>query len=60
MPKIPQDPLYEKTYNYPNGNDQYYYWIILKESNTVFGPLSINKLDSMRAEYNIPKTLKLK
>ncbi|MFW5701111.1 MAG: DUF3997 domain-containing protein [Cyclobacteriaceae bacterium] len=60
MPKIPQDPLYEKTYNYTNGNNQYYYWLILKESNTVFGPLSINELDSIRTEYNIPKTLKLK
>lgn len=60
LPKIPQDPLYEKTYNYTNGNDQYYYWLILKESNTVFGPLSINELDSIKAEYDVPKRLSLK
>jgi len=60
MPKIPQDPLYEKSYIYPNGNDQYYFWLILKENNTVFGPLSIIELDSIKTEYNIPKTLILK
>lgn len=59
-PKLPQDPLYDKTYNYPNGENGFYYWLIIKESNTVFGPLSITELDSLKTEYKAPKALILK
>lgn len=59
MPKIPHDLLYEKTYVYSNGIDNFYYWLIIKGENVVFGPLSMTELDSIRTKYNVPKKLTL-
>ena len=59
-PKIPQEPLYDKIYTYPNGNEQFYYWLIIKESHTVLGPLSITKLDSIKTKYKVSIGLKIR
>lgn len=53
-PKIPQDPLYSRTYVYENGIIQYYYWIIIHEKRLVLGPLSEDEFKLHIKEYSIP------
>ncbi len=38
-PKVPQDPLYNKEYQYKSGINQYYYWIVVHSKEIVIGPL---------------------
>lgn len=60
IPKLPQDPMYDNDYKYNNGNKEYYYWIIIKESNLVLGPLSLEEFKNQKNKYNIPDNLRLK
>ena len=59
-PKLPQDPLYEKVYEYKNGVDVFYYWIIIKENKLVLGPLDKTNYNNVRIKYNIPNELQIK
>jgi len=59
-PKLPQDPLYDNDYKYNRGEKEYYYWIIIKESNFVLGPLSLEEFNDQKNKYKIPNNLTLK
>ena len=43
-PKIPQDPLYNKDYQYKDGFNKIYFWLIVHEKNLVLGPLAKKNL----------------
>lgn len=58
-PKLPQDPLYKKTYQY-NDKNQIYYWIVIKEDNINYGPLNKREYKALRKKLNIPINLQLK
>ncbi|MBE6288051.1 MAG: DUF3997 domain-containing protein [Mediterranea massiliensis] len=49
-PKLPRD-AYSKDYNY--GNDSIFYWLIIKNNNIVYGPLSYKKIQSLVEELSI-------
>lgn len=59
-PKLPQDILYEKNYNYELGVDTTYFWLIIKKSHLVLGPLNENEFREVRERYQIPESLKFK
>lgn len=52
-----QDPLYEKLHTYPNGDSTVYYWIVIKESCFIWGPLNRNEFDEIVQRFNVPKKL---
>jgi len=56
-PKLPQDPLYEKDYKYSKGDKEYYYWLIVKDSNLVLGPLNFEEFNSSRIKYKVPNNI---
>ena len=58
-PKQPQESLYKRNYTY-NTDNTFFYWIILKASNIVLGPLDIQEYINMRLKYQIPDELTLK
>lgn len=59
-PKLPQDPLYDKEYQYTKGNMEFYYWLIIKENNLVLGPYDLEEFNNQMRNYKIPNELKLK
>lgn len=59
-PKLPQDILYEKNYNYELGADTTYFWLIIKKSRLVLGPLKEKEFRKVRERYEIPESLKFK
>lgn len=59
-PKLPQDILYEKNYNYELGADTTYFWLIIKKSHLVLGPLKEKEFREVRERYEIPESLKFK
>lgn len=59
-PKLPQDILYEKNYNYELGADTTYFWLIIKKSRLVLGPLKEKEFREVRERYEIPESLKFK
>ncbi len=60
LPKIPQDPLYNKSYQYKDGYDKYYFWLIVIEKDLVLGPLNEKEFSIIRKEYNVPEKLTIK
>lgn len=56
-PKIPQDILYDKEFNYQENYLGEYYWIIIKKKNKVLGPLSLNDFETLRIKLDIPNNL---
>jgi hypothetical protein len=58
-PKIPQDPLYSKDYEYKNGIDSNYYWVIVHKDKIILGPLDSDEYELARGKYNVPESLKL-
>lgn len=56
-PKLPQDPLYDSVYNYKYGENNIYYWIIIKKQSFVLGPFSYLEYTKVKNENKI--TLKL-
>lgn len=58
-PKLPQDPLYDEDYKYSKGVEEYYYWLIVKESNLILGPLSFEEFNNSRIKYKIPDNIML-
>ena len=58
-PKIPGDPLYEKEYLYKRGINVYYYWLILKKSKQIYGPLDFSEFIKLKFKYRVPEELQL-
>jgi len=56
-PKLPQDPLYDKDYKYSKDDKEYYYWLIVKDSNLVLGPLNFEEFNSSRIKYKVPNNI---
>jgi|SRR5690554_727517 len=59
-PKLPQDILYEKSYNYELGADTTYFWLIVKKNHLVLGPLEKKEFRDVRERYEVPESLKFK
>jgi adenine/guanine phosphoribosyltransferase-like PRPP-binding protein len=58
-PKLPQDPLYGKDYKYSKGGKEFYYWLIVKKSDVVLGPLSFEAFNNSRIKYKVPRNIML-
>jgi hypothetical protein len=56
-PKLPQDPLYKKRYNYKGGGDKFYYWIINKKTHVVIGPMNELEFDKEKVKNHVPEAL---
>jgi len=59
---IENDPnvlLYDMEYEYKDGYNSVYYWMILKVNQKVIGPMSKSEFLEAREKYNVPKDLKL-
>lgn len=59
-PKLPQDILYEKEYDYKLGADTTYFWLIIKKNHLVLGPLDEKGFREAREMYKIPGSLTFK
>ena len=59
-PNKTDDPLYEKTYNYKEGRNKIYYWIIVVKKDSLLGPLNKSEFDQERTKHNVPNDLILK
>jgi len=59
-PKLPQDILYDKNYNYKLGADFTYYWLIVKDKHIVLGPFDEREFMEERKKYKIPEKLEFK
>ncbi|NLZ46131.1 MAG: DUF3997 domain-containing protein [Clostridiales bacterium] len=55
----PNELMYDNEYVYKQGYDVIYYWIILKETKTVIGPLTKVEFLEAREKYNISENLTL-
>ncbi|SEL95854.1 DUF3997 domain-containing protein [Parapedobacter koreensis] len=53
------DVMYDAI-DYSDGREAMYYWVILKESKTVFGPLNKDEFQQLREKYKVPTDLELK
>lgn len=53
------DVMYDSV-DYKDGRETMYYWIILKKSKTVLGPLNKNNFRSLGEKYNVPSDLELR
>lgn len=60
IPKIPQDILYDKEYEYKDGHNAVYYWIIDKTTHIVYGPLDVHEYGKLRKKLNIEDKFHLK
>jgi hypothetical protein len=58
-PKLPQDPLYDKHYNYKRGGNKFYYWIINKKNHVVIGPMDKLEFQKKREKHRISESLAL-
>lgn len=56
-PKIPQDPLYDKDYQYKDGVDKIYFWLIIHEKNLVLGPMNEEEFTTVCKKYNVSEKL---
>jgi hypothetical protein len=54
------DEVLDERITYPYGRDTIYYWIIIKESHTRLGPLTLPEFEEARKKYNVPNDLELK
>ncbi|ELM3645169.1 DUF3997 domain-containing protein [Flavobacterium psychrophilum] len=54
------DAIYEKVYDYKDGRNNIYYWIILVKQDSLLGPLSKSEFKQEKIKYNIPNDLVLK
>jgi hypothetical protein len=59
-PKLPQDPLYEKDYKYNRGDNEFYYWLIVKNEELVLGPLNLEEFNIQRSNQKVPDKLVFK
>ena len=58
-PKLPQDILYEKEYEYNLEENEIYFWLIIKKEQLVLGPLNEEKFNKARKKYKVPNKLSL-
>jgi len=58
-PNSIQDALYSKKYEYTSGINSLYYWIIVHNKKTVFGPMNKTEFEKARIEEKVPNDLKL-
>jgi len=58
-PKLPQDILYEKEYEYKLGGDMVYFWLIIKKEKLILGPLSEKEFKEAKKKYKVPDKLSL-
>lgn len=56
-PNYEQDPLYDAEYRYEDGLDNYYYWIIKHEDNSIRGPLNRSAFESAKVDLMVSKDL---
>jgi len=57
---IENDPnvlLYDVEYEYKEGYNSVYYWIIIKDNQNVIGPMSKSEFVEVRGKYNVPEDL---
>jgi hypothetical protein len=57
---IENDPnilLYDAEYEYKEGYNSVYYWIIIKDIQKVIGPMSKSEFVEVRGKYNVPEDL---
>lgn len=59
-PKLPQDPLYDKDYKYNRGDNEFYYWLIVKNEKLVLGPLNLDEFNILKDKYKVSDKLMLK
>ncbi len=59
-PQDHDDAIYERTFDYKIGRDKIYYWIIVVDKQSCFGPLTISEYEIEKNNLDIPKSLKLK
>ena len=55
-----EDPLYENTYEYPQGKDKIYCWLIIHRQEQVLRPLLESEFHLARKKYGVPKDLDAK
>ena len=56
-----QDAIYDKmNYNYENGRNNIYYWLIIHQQELVLGPMDSITYEKARIKYEVPGILKLK
>lgn len=51
--KLQEEVTYDRTYNYPCGRDNTYYWVISKKEPAFSGPILRSELDSILIKYDI-------
>lgn len=59
-PKLPQDPLYDKDYKYNRGDNEFYYWLIVKNEKLALGPLNLDEFNILKDKYKLSDKLMLK
>lgn len=52
--------LGKDTFEYKQGKDSTYYWLIIHKSNELLGPLTKEEYLKVRMKYNVPKRLELR
>lgn len=57
-PKTPQEPLYSKNYQYKDGIEGIYYWLIVHDKGLILGPLNEIEFKGARKQYQVPDNLK--
>lgn len=58
QPKLPQNIIDAVDYNYANGNQEVYYWIIERKKHIIYGPLDVLEYRELRKQLNIPNDMK--
>jgi hypothetical protein len=56
-PKLPQDQLYDKDYKYNRGDNEFYYWLVVKNEKLILGPLDLDEFNFQKSKYRVPDKL---
>jgi hypothetical protein len=60
-PKEFNEAIYDKMeYVYPLGRDTVYYWLIVKQEQSIFGPLDFVSFQNLKEQYSVSDKLVLK
>ncbi len=54
------DAMQDEVYKYNEGRKNLYYWIIIKNTNIIIGPLNLRQFENEKMKNKIPSSLKLK
>jgi hypothetical protein len=52
--------MYDREFEYKNGRDSFYYWIIRHNPYIILGPLNENEFIDARKKYQVPDNLVMK